>query len=332
MTTKEATQTSQKLESWVQNLFHALPFRLERLAGDASFRSYYRLFLQDKTFVVMSAGQDKNSCAAYVALAKAFRAAHLIAPQILEQDEAQGYMLLSDFGDEIYLNHLTDQSADDLYQRAFDALLTLQTCTDIPNYSLPRYDRELYLREMNLFREWYLTQHLGLTLSAMENELLDYLFDLLIADASEQPEVCVHRDFHSRNLMVLEPKNVGLLDFQDAVLGPVTYDLLSLLRDCYISWPEERVRAWVKSFFQQKNAQQSVMISDWEQFYHWFDWMGLQRHLKCIGIFARLNKRDHKPQYLDDIPRIGQYVERVTRRYPEFKEFTLFLTKRKILV
>jgi aminoglycoside/choline kinase family phosphotransferase len=332
MATKEATQKSLELEGWVQNLFNAEAFRLERLAGDASFRSYYRLFLGDKTFVVMSAGQDKASSAAFVALARAFQSANLMAPHILEQDEARGYMLLSDLGDELYLNHLTDKTADDLYQRAFSALFTLQTCTDIPNYSLPLYDRELFLREMNLFRDWYLTKHFGFSLSAMENELLDYIFDLLIVDASAQPKVCVHRDFHSRNLMVLEPKNVGLLDFQDAVLGPVTYDLLSLLRDCYISWPEERVRAWVRSFFDQKNAGQSVMISDWEQFYHWFDWMSLQRHLKCIGIFARLNARDHKPQYLNDIPRVLNYVERVSRPYPEFKEFTLFLTKRKIFV
>ncbi len=331
MATKEATQNSLELTRWIQSLFSAVPFRLERLAGDASFRSYHRVFMADKTYVVMSAGKDKNSCEAFVALANAFRAVDVMAPQILEQDLALGFILLSDLGDEVYLNQLTEHSADDLYQRAFDALITLQSCTSIPNYSLPLYSRELYLTEMNLFREWYLSKHMGFTLTSMENELLDYIYDLLIVDALGQPKVCVHRDYHSRNLMVLEPKNVGVLDFQDAVLGPVTYDLLSLLRDCYISWPEERVRFWVKSFFQQKNAQQSVMISDWEQFYHWFDWMGLQRHLKCIGIFARLNARDAKPQYLNDIPRILEYVRLVGQRHSDLKELTVFLTKRKIL-
>jgi aminoglycoside/choline kinase family phosphotransferase len=332
MATKEATQKSLELNSWIQTLFGGEPFRLERLAGDASFRSYSRLFLRDKSFIVMSAGKDKDSCHAFAALARAFRAADVMAPHILEQDLEQGYMLLSDFGDEVYLKHLNDGSADDLYERAFAALLNLQTCTEIPDYSLPLYDRDRYLAEMNLCRDWYLTQHLGFELSTMEHQLLDYIFDLLIVDASSQPQVCVHRDYHSRNLMMVQPKNIGILDFQDAVLGPVTYDLVSLLRDCYIRWPEERVRAWAKSFFQQKNAGQSVQISDWDQFYHWFDWMGLQRHLKCMGIFARLNARDHKPQYLADIPRILQYVEQVSGRYPELKEFTLFLNKRKILV
>lgn len=332
MTIKEATQKSVELETWLRKLFANTSFRVENLAGDASFRSYYRLFLQDKTYVLMSAGQDKNSCQAFSALAKAFRAANLMAPQILEENLSAGFMLLSDLGDELYLHHLNAENAQDLYQRAFDSLLGLQSCTEIPNYTLPLYNRELYLNELNLFRDWYLTQHLGFSLSTMETQLLDHVNELLISEAEQQPKVCVHRDYHSRNLMVVEPKSVGILDFQDAVLGPVTYDLLSLLRDCYISWPEEQVRAWVKSFFQQKNAQQTVILNDWDQFYHWFDWLSLQRHLKCIGIFARLNARDHKPQYLGDIPRILNYVRLVTQRYPELKEFALFLNKRKIIV
>lgn len=332
MVLKEATKIPLILESWVQKLFPHRPFRLEPLAGDASFRAYYRLFVEDRSFIVMSAGQDRDSCQPFVAIAQAFRKVGVLAPEIIEQDIDQGLLLLSDLGDEVYLQHLNRETADALYQNAFEALLALQSCEEIPGYSLPSYDEALYRRELNLFSEWYLSQHLGFSLTKWEEELLEALNIQLIQGALAQPQVCVHRDYHSRNLMVLPENKVGVLDFQDAVLGPITYDLLSVLRDCYISWPETQVRAWVHSFLAQKNRQSSLMVANQEEFYRWFDWIGLQRNLKCIGIFARLNARDHKPRYLADIPRVLEYVRTVSQRYPEFKEFQIFLQKRKILI
>jgi aminoglycoside/choline kinase family phosphotransferase len=205
------------------------------------------------------------------------------------------------------------------------ALAVMQTC--VPADELPHYDEALLRREMALFHDWFLGTHLGLELSAGEQQLLEDTFTLLVASALEQPQVFVHRDYHSRNLMVAE-HNPGILDFQDAVRGPVTYDLVSLLRDCYIAWPREQVEEWVQGYHDIALDHGIIRAPKSAQFLRWFDLMGVQRHLKAIGIFARLNHRDGKPGYLDDIPRTLAYVEEVSARYPELEGFAEFVRTR----
>jgi hypothetical protein len=213
---------------------------------------------------------------------------------------------------------LSDETVERLYGDAMDALISLQVSHAV-ECSLPGYDRQLLWNEMELFREWYLGRHLGYEQTASEGRALDQVYEVLIDSALQQPQVCVHRDYHSRNLMVVEQNNPGVLDFQDAVRGPVSYDLVSLLRDCYIRWPRERVEGWVLDYHQR--AEQAGIIRDisGQQFLRWFDLMGVQRHLKASGIFARLNYRDGKPGYLEDIPRTLGYVAEVAAGYPELE-------------
>jgi len=228
---------------------------------------------------------------------------------------------LSDLGHRQYLAELNEETVDRLYGDALGALATLQSCA-VDDCGLPAYDRELLTCEMSLFRDWLLGSHLGMQLGDAQLEGLTRSFDALAESALQQPVVCVHRDYHSRNLMVSDYHNPGILDYQDAVLGPMTYDLVSLLRDCYISWPRERVEDWALGYFEL--ARQTGILrpdeADEQQFLRWFDWMGVQRHLKAAGIFARLKHRDGKPGYLRDIPRTLGYVEDVCARYPELDE------------
>ena len=318
------------LQDWLHaNLLTPMD-RLVPLAGDASFRRYFRVYSGQKTYVAMDAPPEKESCKPFVAIAKTFRQLGLNVPEIFAADLSQGFLLLTDFGDRLYLDALTPQTCDHLYQRAFDDLLLIQSCQKIEAYALPTFGRALYREEMSWFRYWYLERYLGVQLSSLELDLLDYVYALLIDDALAQPQACVHRDYHSRNLMLVDKNHQpGILDFQDAVWGPVTYDLLSLLRDCYVDWPPEQVNQWVVHF--QKKAIKAGLFheEDPRRFLHWFDWVGLQRNLKCIGIFARLNVRDNKPGYLQYIPRVIQYAERVCDLYPELTDLKHLLAKRK---
>jgi aminoglycoside/choline kinase family phosphotransferase len=250
----------------------------------------------------------------------------LNVPQVIDEDPEQGFLLLSDLGSRPYLDALNDETVERLYGDALGALATIQACTpgDAP---LPAYDRTLLLNEMELCREWLIGKHLGLALTGQQSSMLDAAFDLLADSALQQPQVCVHRDYHSRNLMLTESNNPGILDFQDAVIGPVTYDLVSLLRDCYIDWPRERVEDWALGY--QTLALQSGVLQeghdDPQQFLRWFDLMGMQRHLKAAGIFARLNHRDGKPGYLGDIPRTLGYVVEVASRHDDLAAFGEFI-------
>jgi hypothetical protein len=244
-------------------------------------------------------------------------------PQVLAEDLGQGFLLLSDLGTRQYLDELSAQSVERLYGDAMGALATLQACGHQGGV-LPPYDRELLWREMELFRDWYLGKHLGLSLSDSENKVLDETFTLLADSALEQPAVSVHRDYHSRNLMVSE-HNPGILDFQDAVHGPLTYDLVSLLRDCYIDWPRGQVEEWALGYHDIAIDHGILRERQQERFLRWFDLMGMQRHLKATGIFARLNHRDGKPGYLNDIPRTLGYVAEVSTRYPALHSFRQLL-------
>jgi hypothetical protein len=254
----------------------------------------------------------------------------LQAPQVLEADLEQGFLLLTDLGSRQYLAELHAASVGSLYGDALSALQRLQLGGNPDTELLPPYAAELLQREMELFREWFLERHLGLELQDEEHQILDKVFACLRDSALEQPRVWVHRDYHSRNLMRTEQDNPGILDFQDAVVGPVTYDLVSLLRDCYIAWPRARVEFWALDYRARLQALGMAGVGDADQFLRWFDLMGVQRHLKAIGIFARLNSRDGKPGYLRDIPRTLGYVLDVADRCAELTDLQRLLQERAI--
>lgn len=305
-----------QLGQWLVRDCRLPDFTVEPASADASFRRYFRVTLGDgASWVAMDAPPDKEDCRAFVDVAARMAAAGLHVPQIVERDFDQGFLLLEDLGDCSYLAALDEGSADRLYGDAIGALLRLQA--DAETTGLPRYDHAMLLREMQLFVDWLLLRHLGLSLDASEAAMLKDCFGALAANAQAQPQVCVHRDYHSRNLMLVEHANPGVIDFQDAVSGPVTYDLVSLLRDCYIAWPEDRVEGWLADYHARAADIGLVGGADLDGFRAWFDLMGIQRHLKAAGIFARLHHRDGKPGYLADIPRTLGYVAGVGVRYPE---------------
>lgn len=262
----------------------------------------------------------------FVRIAGAWRELGLNTPGVYAQEPELGLVLMEDLGERLYLAELDEQSADRLYGDALGALAAIQACA--PMADLPEYDAPFLRREMALFDEWLLGLYLGLELTAAEREALDQAFDVLIGSALAQPRVCVHRDFHSRNLMVTTPPSPGILDFQDAVAGPVTYDLVSLLRDCYVAWPKERVEEWAWGYFQLA-VQSGILRPEHERgFRVWFDLMGVQRHLKASGIFARLALRDGKPGYLGDIPRTLDYVVEVAGQYPDLRPLAALVRER----
>lgn len=308
----------QQLEQWLATQgYHR--YSLEPASADASFRRYFRIHHDGTSFIVMDAPPEKEDTAPFIRVAGLMMDAGLHVPRIMARDTEQGFLQLSDLGTQLYLPALNENSVEALYGDAMDALLQLQQ-QPIPGW-LPDYDRERLMQEMQLFADWYLQRHLGLVLDTAQQQILQRAFAHLADVALEQPEVIVHRDYHSRNLLLSEP-NPGVIDFQDAVRGPVTYDLVSLLRDCYIAWPRERVEQWVRDYLQR--AQQAGIVESQvsaEQFLRWFDLMGIQRHLKASGIFARLNYRDAKPGYLADIPRTLGYVLPIMGDYAELIDF-----------
>ncbi len=308
------------LQSWAGEQLGWPNVELKPASTDASFRRYFRVERDGNSYILMDAPPDKEDCAPFVRVSRLLLKLGLHVPEVMAED-ARGFLLLSDLGHRQYLGELNDHTVDRLYGDALGALATLQSCT-AADCGLPAYDRELLLFEMSLFRDWLLGPHLGMQLDSTQQAGLTRSFDALADSALQQPAVCVHRDYHSRNLMVSDYHNPGILDYQDAVIGPMTYDLVSLLRDCYISWPRERVEDWALGYYEL--ARQTGILrpdlADEQRFMRWFDWMGVQRHLKAAGIFARLNHRDGKSGYLEDIPRTLGYVQEVCARYPELEE------------
>lgn len=311
-----------------QNISLDTDLEFTTASDDASFRRYFRLTTGKKSFILMDAPPELENSEPFVDVGRLLFAHGIAVPQILAVDLDQGFMLLSDFGSKDYLIELNldesdSQFQDQLYEEALKALLEIQK---IPvETQLPLYNRELLVQEMILFNEWFLPRLLDLSLSGAESQLLDNTFNLLVENAEAQPQVLVHRDYHSRNLMVLSKDIVspGILDFQDAVIGPVTYDLVSLLRDCYISWPDDYVYGKVLTYRSRLVGagllSKEVKESEFER---WFDLMGLQRHIKVAGIFSRLNFRDGKERYLQDIPLVVSYIRRVVAKYAELSEFS----------
>ena len=298
----------QIIHEWLESIFPADEVSLTPASSDASFRRYFRLQIESTTLIVMDAPPEHEEITTFCRIGRRFHQLGINVPEILEADEVKGLVLMTDLGAQHYLDSLNNNTADQLYSDALDCLITLQSGAFTEPDFLPPYSAELLRREMNLFREWYLTRHLGLQISAEEHRIMDDAWEILIKSALEQPQLWVHRDYHSRNLMVTENNNPGVIDFQDAVTGPITYDLVSLLKDCYIEWPTERVNDWVLGY--HGRALQSGLLEkvDKQQFMRWFQRMGIQRHLKVAGIFARLSHRDGKDRYLDDIPLTMHYL------------------------
>ena len=302
------------MERWLSPQIDA-SFSLAPASADASFRRYFRATLADgRTYVVMDAPPAQEDCRPFVHVARMLAAAGVHAPQVLAQDLDQGFLLLTDLGTRTYLEELTEKNAAALFADAVDALLRWQLATRAGE--LPPYDEALLRRELNLFPEWYVGRHLKKTLFDDQKQVLESIFALLVQSALAQPAVYVHRDYMPRNLMVCEP-NPGVLDFQDAVLGPITYDMASLLRDAFVSWTEEQVLDWTVRYWEKAKRAGLPVSADFGEFWRAFEWMGLQRHLKVLGIFARINYRDAKPKYLADTPRFIAYASSVAKRYRE---------------
>ncbi len=311
--------------AWLDNVLpsHGAP---EPASSDASFRRYFRVFSNAlsqgdcgaASCIVMDAPPDKEDSRPFVEVCALLEQAGVRVPVVRQQDLQQGYLLLDDLGKTTFLEALKQADADAAYRRAIDALVNMQ---DVDGGALPPYDEALLARELALFHNWYLGVHRQRLFSATEQRDWDELCQRLINAALAQARVFVHRDYHSRNLMWADTGDLGVLDFQDAVHGPVTYDLVSLLRDCYIAWPAQQIDGWMDYFLKQSAARGHAMPSR-ENFKRDFDWMGLQRHLKAVGIFARLNHRDGKAGYLDDIPRVLGYIRDVSAHYPELAALT----------
>ncbi len=306
-----------ELTDWAREILARGDITVRPASADASFRRYFRVTSRRETWIVMDAPPGRENLQPYVRIARRWLELGLNVPEILAIDPARGFLLLSDLGPVTYLSTLSEHTVERLYGDALGALVILQTGTELDRDFLPPYDETLLRRELELFREWYIDRHLGRTLSEAQHEMLDEVFASLIRSAQQQPQVWVHRDYHSRNLMHTPYNNPGILDFQDAVVGPVSYDLVSLLRDCYITWPGARVRDWASRFCRLA-LQSGIPIADDErQFLEWFDRMGVQRHIKVLGIFARLFHRDGKADYLADLPRVWAYLVEVCGHYAD---------------
>jgi aminoglycoside/choline kinase family phosphotransferase len=317
------------LLNWLKGLQPSWQLDLDTLApasADASFRRYFRIESKNPDFgtlIIMDAPPQHEPLDAFIKIDSLLLDAGLNVPKILEQNIEEGFLLLNDLGNKTYLSELNNQTADHLYQDATHALIKMQLASK-PDV-LPNYDEALLKRELDLFPEWYLHKHLHIELSEQQELQLKKSFDLIIENNLAQAKVYVHRDYHSRNLMVTDINNPGVLDFQDAVYGPITYDASSLWRDAYIAWPEERVIDWVIKFWEQGRKAGLSMPEDFGQFYRDFEWMGLQRHLKVLGIFARLFHRDGKDGYLKDIPLVLEYAIACANRYIELKPLARIL-------
>lgn len=301
------------LGAWLTEVLGYEP-ELSVASADASFRRYFRVKTPDGSRIAMDAPPEKENCRPFVDIAARLRAVGLNAPEVLAQDLKQGFLLLTDLGRNTFLEVMAPDTADDFFRPAIAALARMQSLTRTAG--LPEYDRALLQRELDLYPDWYLARHAGVDISPSERGVWEDACERLINSALSQPQVFVHRDFMPRNLMVSEPMP-GIIDFQDAVRGPVTYDVVSLFRDAFVSWPETRIANWLAEYRHQAAAAGVKLPDDFERA---LDWMGLQRHLKVIGIFARLHYRDGKAKYLAETPRFFRYVHDIGAKYPEFEE------------
>lgn len=303
------------VHEWLAGLFPGRVHAIVPASADASFRRYFRATFEDGlTRIVMDAPPEHEDCRPFVHVAGLLHGAGIHAPEIIAQDLERGLLLLTDLGDTTYLDALDEANADGLFRDAIDALVKWQLASR--QSVLPPFDEPLLRRELSLFPDWYVARHLGIPLTPAQQETLERMNALLLQNILAQPKVFVHRDYMPRNLMVCED-NPGVLDFQDAVFGPITYDVASLFRDAFVSWEEARVLDWTVRYWEKARHAGLPVDPDFGTFYRGMEWMGLQRHLKVLGIFARINYRDGKPKYLADTPRFLNYVRQVACRYAQ---------------
>jgi len=317
----------QALQDWAARQLGGDSLDIAPASADASFRRYFRVTAKGRDYIVMDAPPAHEDCRPFIAVARLFGDAGVNVPQVLAQDLDQGFLLLTDLGNTTYLSALNEAASDhgvarELYLASNDALIRIQQASR-PGV-LPEYDRALLTRELMLFPEWYVAKHLGVAMKDDQKAILDTVFERLLANNLAQPKVYVHRDWHSRNLMVSDP-NPGILDFQDAVYGPITYDLASIYRDAYIQWDEEMQLDWVIRYWEKARAARLPVPEDFGEFWRDFEWMGAQRHIKVLGIFARLYHRDGKDGYLKDMPLVMHYLRKACERYDELKPLLFLL-------
>lgn len=305
-----------QLTDWLHSLYPDQPFSIAPASADASFRRYFRATFSDQALIVMDAPPEHEDCTPFIKVAHLFGKTGVHVPKIIAEDLKQGFLLLSDLGNTTYLQVLNTDNARQLYGDACNALIQIQLASKAN--ILPVYDEEILMREMQLFPEWYIGKHLKVTLTEKQRSALETVFLRIIKNNLEQPKVYVHRDYHSRNLMLSSP-NPGILDFQDAVYGPITYDLVSLFKDAYIGWREADVLDWLIRYWENARKAGLPVNEDFGLFYRDYEWMGVQRHLKVLGIFARLNYRDGKDGYLKDLPLVLSYLRRTCERYIDLK-------------
>lgn len=308
------------LQKWLTETCKLGAFTLQMLPGDASFRRYFRVKQNKGTWIAMDAPPERENSAPFVAVSRALQPLGLLVPEVIKADLNFGFLLITDFGDRQFLKEVNSNNAERLYSSALDALLRLKNCRQVDGWPIPLFTADFMYKELLLFQEWFLERFLHLPLSVTNTKMLSQCYLLLAEMAAAQPQVFMHRDYHSANLMLLPEDRVGILDFQDAFMGPVTYDLVSLLRDCYIDWPESLIKRLALNY-----AKQLQLKVDEMEFLRWFDWMGLQRHLKALLTFSRKYVRDANAHYLQYLPRTLRYIDRISQQYSEFKEFQIFL-------
>lgn len=310
------------MQAFLESHFQNTLFQIEVASNDASFRRYFRVTYRDKTFILMDAPPDKEPLAPFIHVAEHLENHQVNVPHIFAANLEHGFLLLADLGSSPYLSILRPDNADTLYQAAIDGIITMQLAATSEDV-LPAYDEALLEKELRLFDTWFLQQHLGLNAPAG----LDQIYTLLIDNAQQQPQYFVHRDYHSRNIMYQADAAPGIIDFQDAVIGPVSYDLVSLLKDAYIQWPQTKIDQWTEYYCEQALHHKLLSYDQKAQFIQWFELMGLQRHLKILGIFCRLNYRDHKPDYMQDLKLTLKYVVDVVARYPQLAPLHDFISE-----
>ncbi|MGE5466899.1 MAG: aminoglycoside phosphotransferase family protein [Ignavibacteria bacterium] len=305
-----------KIEAWLAGLHPGRRFELVPASADASFRRYFRARFEDGTTeVIMDAPPSHEDCRPWLHVQQLFHAAGVHVPEVLATDLEQGFLLISDLGSTTYLAAFDADNTVELYRDAIDALVRIQAASR-PN-ELPPYDRALLQRELDLFPDWYIAKHLKIDLNDAQRKALAETFERILAVNLAEPQVYVHRDYHSRNLMVVPDRNPGIIDFQDAVYGPLSYDLVSLFKDAYVEWPEDLVLDWTARYWEKARKAGLPVRADFGDFYRDYEWMGVQRHIKVLGIFARLYHRDGKDGYLKDMPLVAKYLRAACERYRE---------------
>ena len=318
MNKKDISQISNWLDEIIKDSFH-----IELASSDASFRTYYRITHNEGSDILMHAPPDKETLTDVIKINSKLESANITVPKIKEVNEDLGLILMSDFGKKVYLNNLNDETVFCLYTDAIDVIHNMQN--NITTSDLSYFDIQEQKNEINLFIDWFLKNHIGYDDKKLDGMGIKEILTDLLGKIDEIPKKFIHRDYHSRNLMLLEKGNPGVLDYQDAMTGPITYDLVSLLKDCYIKWDDELVKKMSKTYFQRLDLETSFDV-----FNYWFDITGLQRHLKAIGIFSRLNYRDNKPAYMNDIPRTLSYIRETVCKYDELKEIKLVLDELRL--